>query len=291
MTLATTSPDYMGAASTGGVAYADATGNGWKEVARLNDPAAKVLPSGQLDTVLARSFTDLTQVEIAVKADLGLDQARISANVYIVAGSADVLYATNRTAITAFGLVDQRNPSAGIKVLRPCARSPFRCDRRIAFWITRDVRPCAEHPSTAASPVPLLNHLVGAGEQGAAGASQRKVRAINCACLRTVPNRQISLSCPTMKRGVASEEMAMGAIGAVFQPELIKVMKAVLDDAAATLPESKRTSTMMAEIASQILACAAKGERDPAALKIAALLAVVECTHYSHDIAPERLAV
>ena len=67
----------------------------------------------------------------------------------------------------------------------------------------------------------------------------------------------------------------MDAIGSVFQPELITLMKAVLDDAAATLPESKRTSTKMAEMASQILACAAKGERDPATLKIAALLVVV----------------
>jgi hypothetical protein len=88
-----------------------------------------------------------------------------------------------------------------------------------------------------------------------------------------------------------SEETAMGAIGAVFQPELIKLMKEVLDDAVATLPEAKRTSTMTAEIASQILACAAKGGRDPAKLRIAALSAVVDCSHYSHDISPERRAV
>jgi hypothetical protein len=83
----------------------------------------------------------------------------------------------------------------------------------------------------------------------------------------------------------------MGAIGAVFQPELIKLMRAVLDDATAILPEAKRTSTMKAEIASHILACAAKGERDPIALRMAALSAIVECTHYSHDISPERRAV
>jgi hypothetical protein len=83
----------------------------------------------------------------------------------------------------------------------------------------------------------------------------------------------------------------MGAIGAVFQPELIKLMRAVLDDATAILPEAKRTSTMKAEIASNILACAAKGERDPIALRMAALSAIVECTHYSHDISPERRAV
>jgi len=83
----------------------------------------------------------------------------------------------------------------------------------------------------------------------------------------------------------------MGATGAVFQPELIELMRTILDDAAAMIPEAKRTSTMKAEIASHILACAAKGERDPKALKNSALLAVVECTHYSHDISPERRAV
>jgi hypothetical protein len=83
----------------------------------------------------------------------------------------------------------------------------------------------------------------------------------------------------------------MGPIGAVFQPELIELMRAVLDDATAMLPEEKRTSTMKAEIASHILACAAKGERDPIALKTTALLAIVECTHYSHDISPERRVV
>lgn len=83
----------------------------------------------------------------------------------------------------------------------------------------------------------------------------------------------------------------MGAIGAVFQPELIKLMRTVLDDATAILPEAKRTSTMKAEIASNILACAAKGERDPIALRMAALSAIVECTHYSHDISPERRLV
>jgi hypothetical protein len=78
----------------------------------------------------------------------------------------------------------------------------------------------------------------------------------------------------------------MGAIGAVFQPELIELMKAVLDEAVVMLPEAKRTSAMKAEIASHILACAAKGERNPTALKIAALSAIVECSHYSHEISP-----
>ena len=78
---------------------------------------------------------------------------------------------------------------------------------------------------------------------------------------------------------------------AVFQPELIELMKTILDDATAMLPEAKRTSTMKAEIASHILAYAAKGERDAMALKIAALSAIVGCTHHSHDISPERRVV
>src|SRR5712672_2271285 len=86
-------------------------------------------------------------------------------------------------------------------------------------------------------------------------------------------DRQHSARVRVRKRRWActSEETAMHVIGAVFQPELIELMKAVLDDAAAMLPEAKRTSTMKAEIASHILACAAKGERNPTALKIAAL--------------------
>jgi hypothetical protein len=87
------------------------------------------------------------------------------------------------------------------------------------------------------------------------------------------------------------QEATVNPRAAVYQPELIELMKAVLEDATLTLPEAKRTSAMKAEIASGILACAAKGERNPAALKEAALLAVVECSHYWHDISPERRAV
>ena len=60
----------------------------------------------------------------------------------------------------------------------------------------------------------------------------------------------------------------MSPAGAVFPPDLIELMKALL-------PEAKRTSTIKVEIASYILACAAKGERSPVALKAAALLGTV----------------
>jgi hypothetical protein len=83
----------------------------------------------------------------------------------------------------------------------------------------------------------------------------------------------------------------MRKTGAVFQPELIELMRTVLDHAAATLPEAKRTSQIKAEIASHVLESAADGERDPKALKEKALSAVVERTHYSHDITPARRVV
>lgn len=79
--------------------------------------------------------------------------------------------------------------------------------------------------------------------------------------------------------------------GAAFEPELVELMRSVLEEAAAMLPEAKRTSTTKADIASNILASAAKGERDPAVLKSAALSAVVDCTRYSHDASRERRAV
>ena len=83
----------------------------------------------------------------------------------------------------------------------------------------------------------------------------------------------------------------MNPKGAVFQPDLIELMQAVLDDATATLPQSKRTSAIKAEMASNILAGAAKGERNPEVLKMRALRSVVDVSHYSHDISPERRAV
>ena len=87
-----------------------------------------------------------------------------------------------------------------------------------------------------------------------------------------------------------SEEANVNPKGAVFQPELIELMKSVLDDATTSLPEWKRTSVVQAEMASSILASAAKGERNPAVLKACALTAV-EFPHYSHDIQLERRAV
>jgi hypothetical protein len=64
----------------------------------------------------------------------------------------------------------------------------------------------------------------------------------------------------------------MDAREAVFQPDEIKLLRSVLDEAAIILPKAERTSAMKARLASRILAAAANGERDPNKLRIAALV-------------------
>jgi hypothetical protein len=83
----------------------------------------------------------------------------------------------------------------------------------------------------------------------------------------------------------------MNSGAACFSPELIQLMRTVLEDATASLPEAKRTSAIKAEMACCILAAAGKGERNPEVLRTLAVGSLVERSHYSHDISPERRAV
>jgi hypothetical protein len=83
----------------------------------------------------------------------------------------------------------------------------------------------------------------------------------------------------------------MNSGGAYYSPEVIQLMKVVLEDATAALPEAKRTSAIQAEMACHILAAAGKGERNPDVLRMLAVGSLVECSHYSHDISPERRVI
>jgi hypothetical protein len=68
------------------------------------------------------------------------------------------------------------------------------------------------------------------------------------------------------------DKTRMVSLGTGFRPNEIKLMRTALDEASTTLPEAERTSAMKTKLASRILAAAAKGERDPNKLRIAALL-------------------
>jgi hypothetical protein len=62
--------------------------------------------------------------------------------------------------------------------------------------------------------------------------------------------------------------------GASYQPELIELMKAVLDETASMPPVAKQTPAMKVKLASRILSAAARGVRDPIQLRIAALVEI-----------------
>jgi len=83
----------------------------------------------------------------------------------------------------------------------------------------------------------------------------------------------------------------MNSGGAYFSPEIIQLMRTVLEDATASLPEAKRTSAIKAEMACSILSAAGKGERNPEVLRMLAVAGLVECSHYSHDMSPERRVI
>jgi hypothetical protein len=70
--------------------------------------------------------------------------------------------------------------------------------------------------------------------------------------------------------------------GASYQPELIELMKAALDEAASALPAAKQTSAMKVKLASRILCAAAQGVRDPIQLRIAALMEIEEVEDELH---------
>ena len=66
------------------------------------------------------------------------------------------------------------------------------------------------------------------------------------------------------------------------------MIKYIFDDVTAMLPEAKRTPTMKVEIASKILECVAKGERNPAALKAAALLEMASVNSISRPFSEQQ---
>jgi hypothetical protein len=74
----------------------------------------------------------------------------------------------------------------------------------------------------------------------------------------------------------------MAKTGASYQPELIELMKAALDEAANTLPLARQTPAMKVKLASRILYAAARGVRDPIQLRVAALMEIEEVEDELH---------
>ena len=70
--------------------------------------------------------------------------------------------------------------------------------------------------------------------------------------------------------------------GASYQPELIELMKAALEEAASLLPMDRQTPAIKVKLASRILSAAAQGVRDPIQLRVAALMEIEEVEDELH---------
>jgi hypothetical protein len=64
------------------------------------------------------------------------------------------------------------------------------------------------------------------------------------------------------------------AEGGSYDPETIEVLKSALDEAWAALSADRQARTSKTALAERILKLAAKGERDPIRLRMAALIEV-----------------
>ena len=94
ITLASTSPQYMWAASTGGVSYVDIANDGFRAVAKVATPGTKDISIDALDKLLSPRFTDVAQIEKAL-AELGLIWTRIASNVYMFVDNDNIFYASS----------------------------------------------------------------------------------------------------------------------------------------------------------------------------------------------------
>jgi len=63
--------------------------------------------------------------------------------------------------------------------------------------------------------------------------------------------------------------------GASFDPETIQLLRAILDDAWASLRPEEQAQSSKSALAARILRMAADGERDPRRLQVAALTSIV----------------
>lgn len=117
MQLASTSPEFMWGASSGGVSYMDISKGELRPVAQYATPGLVNITSSKLDSVLAQRFTSIGVVENAV-AELGVNFSRLTNNTYMLVDRDNVMFAAAGARIYAYGLVDPKDPAQGIQLLR-----------------------------------------------------------------------------------------------------------------------------------------------------------------------------
>lgn len=83
ITLASTDPNYRWVSSSSGVRYVNVADGGFKQVAALDTPGVQPISTQQLDAVLNQTFTDVGQIESAIRDHwAGANWQRIANGVY-----------------------------------------------------------------------------------------------------------------------------------------------------------------------------------------------------------------
>lgn len=117
MQLYSTDPDYMWATTISSVSYVDIRNSGWKEVARITPPQTQTITKEAMNKGLAQTVTSVSQAENIVSNIWKANYFQMG-NVYMFVDKDNILYSNTNSLLVAYGLIDPKDPSKGIKVLR-----------------------------------------------------------------------------------------------------------------------------------------------------------------------------
>ncbi len=127
ITLASTDPNCRWVSSTSGVRYVDVSDGGFKQVAALDAPGVQPISTQQLDAVLSQQFTDVGQIEAAVRDHwAGVNWQRIANGVYSLVDRDNVIYyVTQHSEIIKFALKNAERPEDGITIAARVDFKPY----------------------------------------------------------------------------------------------------------------------------------------------------------------------
>ena len=126
ITLNSTSENYMWGVSSQGVTYIDISNGQFTEAARKNGSGVREISAKEHENVLRREYTDVAQIEKAIKENYKVDFTRMYNGIYSVVDNENKVYATFGTnELNVFELVNKDDPKSGIKMAGSLDTSKF----------------------------------------------------------------------------------------------------------------------------------------------------------------------